>query len=260
MFEVALYTAGGSLDFVRRHMAIINELERLRRELSLGIVDVLDFGGGHSPLADFIRLYGLTENYSLTVADIDSEAITAARVVAPLVAKSLLAQDGSLPFTDASFDIVVSSDVFEHIPHSRREDWAHELQRVARHAQVHNVPCDGEQFASSQADRSYQTWHIEQFGTPEPWTAEHLANGCPTIDELRALFAGSNIYGLANVDQWLSIMKLEGTRPSHVSRFLRGRAYAAKGQFRDRDGPYKAAFVTWRRADGRRAEDSAPGF
>ncbi|MDP9227317.1 MAG: class I SAM-dependent methyltransferase, partial [Actinomycetota bacterium] len=143
LLEVAMYTAGGSLDFVRRHMTIVNELEQLRRGSRLAKLDVLDFGGGHSPLSPFLRLYGLRANYRVTVADVSAEAIGAAQLASPLVAKELLSQEGSLPFPAGKFDVVVSSDVFEHIPRGFREHWAGELKRVSRIGQIHNVPCDG---------------------------------------------------------------------------------------------------------------------
>ena len=239
-----MYTTGGSLDFVRRHLAMVNELERIRRELGLASMDILDFGGGHSPLSTFLRLYGLATNYRLAVADIAADAIDAARLEPPLVSKHLLAQDGSLPFADRSFDVAVSSDVFEHIPPSHRQPWASELHRVVRHAQVHNVPCDGDEFASSSADAAYQAWHLKHFGTPEPWTAEHLENGVPALAELSGMFPGYEIQGIANADRWLTIMKDEGTNPSAFARLRRGLSYAHSGWRHDRTPPFKAAFVS----------------
>ena len=241
--EVGLYAAGGSLDFVRRHMAIVNELELLRGKLH-GRLRVLDYGGANSPLSTFLRLYGLADRYQVVVADVDVTAIANATLRKPLDSAVLLEPNGTLPFADGAFDAVVSSDVFEHIPRRDRPRWAKELHRVARHAQIHNIPCDGDDYVSSKADAAYQRWHIGRFGAPEPWTAEHIANGVPSVEELMMLFPGAMIRGIANADLWLRTMKAEATQSSIAGRFARAVAYAIGRRHQDSHGPFKACLIT----------------
>ena len=224
-------------------MAIVSELELLRGKLH-GRLRVLDYGGANSPLSTFLRLYGLADKYQVVVADVDATAIANASLNKPLDGAVVLEPDGILPFGDDTFDVVVSSDVFEHIPQWDRPRWAREIHRVARHAQIHNIPCDGEDYVSSKADAAYQRWHIGRFGAPEPWTAEHIANGVPSVDELMMLFPGAMIRGIANADLWLWTMKADATRSSIAGRFARAVAYAIGRRHQDSHGPFKACLIT----------------
>lgn len=241
--EIGIYAAGGSIDFVRRHMAIVNELELLRARLR-GRLHVLDYGGANSPLSTFLRLYGLADRYQVVVADIDASAVAHAQLRRPLEASVVLEPGGTLPFADGTFDVVVSSDVFEHIPQQDRARWSQELQRVARHAQIHNIPCDGGDYVSSKSDAAYQAWHVDSFGAPEPWTAEHIANGVPSVAELKMLFPGARIRGVANAELWLRTMKEEATRSSLPARLVRGILYATNRRRLDSHAPYKACLLT----------------
>ena len=241
--EVVASTGLGSIDFVRRHMTIVNEVEALRQQLGRRI-DVLDFGGAHSPLSDFLRMYGLGRHYRVTLADVDQAAIARARLRPPLQSRHVLDPSARLPFEDGAFDVVVSSDVFEHIPVRERPRWASELQRVSRHGQVHNIPCDGDQFVSSRTDAEFQRWHVARFERPEPWTAEHIANGVPRVDELKELFPEARLKGSANAALWLRTMKDEAARRSSVRRLTRALAYALLRQRLDARGPYKACLLT----------------
>ena len=241
--EVCLCAGGASIDFVRRHAAIVSELEAWRARLDQRI-DVLDFGGANSPLSKFLRLYGLAKHYRVIVADVDATAIEAAQLRPPLEAAVVLHPDGTLPFADQSVDVSVSSDVFEHIPKPDRRRWADELLRVTRLGQVHNVPCDGEDYASTATDAAFQAWHTELFGVPEQWSAEHIANGVPTVDELLDLFPGSQVRGIANAEYWLETMKDEASRTSLPARVARSIRYVVRGSQNSAKSPFKACLLT----------------
>ena len=243
--ELAIYARVGALDFVRRHVAILNELERIRADLGHQLT-VLDFGGGTSQLSVMLRLYGLASQYRVVVADVDAPAVAEAGLRPPLSESVLLDPRGSLPFETDSFDVAVSSDVFEHIPRDSRSRWANELHRVAQHCQIHHVPCDGNGFSSTRADRAYQEWHLRRFGREERWTAEHIANGVPDIGELQALFPNATLRGIANSDFWLRTITSEGERPRPMARLRRGIAYALYLRRRDSHQPYKACLLVER--------------
>jgi len=76
------------------------------------------------------RLYGQTGHDEVAVTDIDRAAVDAVELRSPVTRKHVIEPTPPLPFRDLTFDVVVSSDVFEHIPRDLRDPWARELARV----------------------------------------------------------------------------------------------------------------------------------
>lgn len=240
-FGIFELLALGSLEWMRRHLAVINELERLRAERPL--MSVLDFGGADGALGRALDLYGLADHYEVTVADIDLSQATLRR---PIRALASIDPDGKLPFADGSFDVVASSDVFEHIPPEARPRWATELHRVSRGGQVHTMPCDSAdgRFASTAADRRFAAWYTNRFGEPERWTEEHLAMGTPQLEEVTSLLSPSTVRPIVNVDVWFAAMvaKHGSTGISARLRFLA--RYLVRFRRRAGQPPFKnAVFV-----------------
>jgi hypothetical protein len=205
---------------------------------------VLDFGGGAGGLSKVIMLHGLTSSYEVVLADVNSAALRIAPRCAPVLGMVQLPFDPSLPLAAGAVDVVVSSDVFEHIPQSARLPWSTELERVARYGQIHTMPCtsnDG-QFAAERTDRALQAWHERTFGKADPFTAEHLQNGLPTPDDLRAMFPDGVLTGFANAEVWLKAMKGSLSRPSRFARLVA--AFSALPSIGKYDTPpFKNCFV-----------------
>ncbi len=89
---------------------------------------VLNVGSG-----PFLELELLDSTGSeLTVCDIDERAIDEAKRQhgARLARADVTRPDGTLPYDDGSFDLVVSMDVIEHLPDPR--PWLAEIVRVLR--------------------------------------------------------------------------------------------------------------------------------
>jgi SAM-dependent methyltransferase len=209
----------GSVEWMRRHLAIVNAMEALRRTVGRDQLRVLDFGGANGALGRALRFYGLEDAYRLVLVDIDRDAIESAPVRAPVEAKVVIEPSGVLPFPDGAFDLVVSSDVFEHIPASARPHWSRELARVARLGQIHSVPADSDDgtWISTDVDRQYDAWFHERFGTRDLWTSEHLTTGVPTIQSLKDLFDG-RIEGISNARAWLLSMQAQQGSKSLAAR------------------------------------------
>ena len=237
LFEMA---ALGSVEWMRRHLAFINELEALRGRRP-GPLRVLDFGGGEGALGRALALYGLADAYAVTVVDIEEAAIRATPIRPPIRAAIVIEPDGELPFASGTFDVVVSSDVFEHIPRSHRAHWAGEISRVSAGAQIHSVPCDSAdgRWNSTAADRLFLAWYEDRNGGPERWTAEHLDVGAPMVEELAALFAATRVVPIVNSAVWFAAMKAQyGPRdPLARLRFVLG--YEARMRRRADEPPYK---------------------
>ncbi len=212
LFEALAYPFVGSFEWMRRHLLIIEELERIRTAERRPYLTVLDFGGADGSLARALRLYRVAGRYRLILADTDRSAVDAAPI-GELIVRRLVIDRPPLPLPNGSVDVAVSSDVFEHIPAPLRAAWAGELSRIARLGQIHTMPLDSAdgRWASSAADREFASWYADRYGRDEPWTAEHLANGPPTVTELGSIFGAASIVGFGNVHVWQRFVRDEFT-------------------------------------------------
>ncbi len=257
LFEALAYPYIGSFEWMRRHLLIIEELERIRVAQQRQDLTVLDFGGADGSLARALRLYRVAGRYRLVLADIDRLAVDAAPID-QLIVRRLVIDRPPLPLPDDSVDVAVSSDVFEHIPPPLRAAWAGELRRVARLGQVHTMPLDSAdgRWASSEADREFAGWYRGRYGRDEPWTAEHLAIGPPTATELGGIFGASSLVGFGNVHVWQRFVRDEFTPAPPWRRLAFATSHLAELRTADATPPLKSGLVVVRR--GRQAEGMDP--
>ncbi len=247
--EVCASVAYGSVAWLVRHLRILDALEAVRP--AGGKLSVLDFGGGTEALARVMRAYRLEGAYEVTLVDVDTAALAACRRSPPIVAVHAMEPDArALPFDDGAFDACVSSDVFEHIPHSERAHWAAECRRLARTTAVHTIPCDGGdgRFDGSAADRDFEAWYRERFGESERFTREHLDLGVPTFEELTMLFPGARLHGFANTTLWRTMLRQQFARTSLPGRLVNGLWYRRQGHARAAEPPFKSCLVVEPRA------------
>lgn len=90
-----------------------------------------------------------------------------------------------LPFEDASFDAATSIDVLEHLALGARRGHVDELLRVAASRVVLCCPLGTPEHIA--AERELAEWYAALSGARAPFLDEHVENGLPTEDELRAL-------------------------------------------------------------------------
>ncbi|WP_318036376.1 glycosyltransferase [Cupriavidus pinatubonensis] len=88
------------------------------------------------------------------------------------------ATDLNLP--DASYDVVVALDVFEHIPQDLREMFLKHTSRVARLLTLIGAPFDRP--GVSEAEKEASEYWGALFHTPYRWLDEHAQNGLPDLD------------------------------------------------------------------------------
>lgn len=158
-------------DSARRFAAIAAILARL--EPAAG-ARVLDVGGHPGTLARLLRPLFPT-----------AEILTVDRVEADL--EHYRHADGTaLPFAEASFDIVVSSDVLEHVSPAERRAFVAELCRVARAFVVLGAPFHHPAVEAIEAQLN--AFHAARLGADHPWLGEHVAHGLPRLPETLALF------------------------------------------------------------------------
>jgi ubiquinone/menaquinone biosynthesis C-methylase UbiE len=104
---------------------------------------VLDVGCGSGTLAILAAL-------GCRVFGVDISPLNCGQAVRNGYAAAVVADVAELPFTDRSFDAVVSLDVMGHIPFERKDDCIREWRRVLRAGgvQLHGIECDPLDYAS----------------------------------------------------------------------------------------------------------------
>jgi 2-polyprenyl-3-methyl-5-hydroxy-6-metoxy-1,4-benzoquinol methylase len=135
MSGLAQVVAKRSVDIMVDHELINSEWNRvawgnyetnvqfLRRVgLDRGALKILEIGCGKGAILDFLRLCG----HHVRGIDLDPQAIEECGACHPEIEASVASGD-QLPFDDASFDVVISLDVFEHI-----RDTEQHLREVTR--------------------------------------------------------------------------------------------------------------------------------
>lgn len=108
----------------------------------------------------------------------------------------------NLPFPDASFDVVVSSDVLEHIPPERRERFLGELRRVSRDLVIVAAPFDTPGVAG--VEELVRRYALLAAGTEQAQLEEHRRNGLPDLSAAESSFveAGWRVTSFGNGNLW----------------------------------------------------------
>ncbi len=192
-FPGAAWTA---FDRYSRYGAIVRAL---RSTLGTGTLRVLDVGDGAGYLSAFDP-------------DVDAVSVDLAPTAEPLPGTVRLAADGTrLPFPDASFDAVVSSDALEHVPPDRRPDFVAELARVSRELVLLAAPFDTPGVAG--AEELARRFVLLVTGRPQEQLEEHREHGLPGVEDTQAAFAALGLQvavaGAGNLHDWLAMMLLK---------------------------------------------------
>lgn len=158
----------------------------------------------------------------------------------------------ALPFPDRSHELVVCTDVMEHLPADRRAEALAEVLRVsARRAWV-SFPCGADAAA---ADRRIAA-AARRLGRPEPgWLLDHLEHGLPMPDEALAWPAPGFRRGWAwslPVRRHLGVLLMEhAPGGTLLDRLARMRAVRASVLGRPgRDGAHYRLELWFERAEG----------
>jgi len=155
------------LDPWLRYLPVV---EILRHSLFRKSPRVLDVGSGAAGLAHFLRR-------PVTGVDLEFPRAELSRFLSALM--PVRASATNLPFRDSSFDAVVSMDLLEHLPRSRRTTAVRELFRVARDLLIFGFPY-GEKSAAFDSEALREE---RARGVRLGWREEHVRHGVPG-DEL----------------------------------------------------------------------------
>lgn len=106
----------------------------------------------------------------------------------------IVASATQLPFKDDEFDVVVASDVLEHIPPDLRKTVIGESLRVARKLVIYGFPCGQ---LAWESDRDLLEAYVQTDLTPPNWLTEHMEAAFPEPELLKQV-DGWDVQQLAN--------------------------------------------------------------
>ena len=117
----------------------------------------------------------------------------------------------SLPFPDASFDIVASHDVYEHLPVGGREAFVAELVRVSAGPVVLVAPFADPRTAACEA--MVNAYYVSRTGHTLDPLDEHREGGLPPLAELETfldrLGVERHVHGDGWLFHWLTLMLMK---------------------------------------------------
>lgn len=87
------------------------------------------------------------------------------------------------PFKDFTFDVVVSSELYEHIVHENRERSVSEMLRVSKNYIILGAPFFSEE--AKEAEIKVNEFFHKLTGNDHQWLAEHIKNGLPSEKQLK---------------------------------------------------------------------------
>jgi ubiquinone/menaquinone biosynthesis C-methylase UbiE len=218
------------IDRWSRYMHVANEIQKMKRRSS-----VLDIGSGGLGISGFLN--SERSDLDFFSLDVRKDAFKAIRRAHRIVA------DGcKLPFIDKAFDTVVSVDTAEHIPKSIRHNFYKELKRACKKRIILTCPMQSSDgiFQGKKYDITFQYLHEKIYGAKEPNTAQHIAAGHPTTEEIKREFPHSAIYGYKNCDIWLKYMLFS---PKPFLGLFTGLLYYSFWKRDDDKPPYWGAII-----------------
>ena len=184
-----------NIDGALRYAAII---DLLADRFHAG-VDVLEVGSGAGGITEFLRF---------PVTGLDS-AFDRTELNATPYLRRVQGQAQAMPFESGSFNVVVAAEVLEHIPASDREAALGEMLRVLRPGgrMIVTFPADE---TARECDLRLNAAYRDRYGSDHPWVIEHIQEGVPSTDEMRALLerlagpeATVSVHRHMNRDAWL---------------------------------------------------------
>jgi SAM-dependent methyltransferase len=173
-------------------------LEELSKHVG-GNCRILEIGSGTLGIGEFARVPFVGCDISFTAKP--------KKPMLPVISSAM-----QLPFATGSFDVVIASDVMEHVPPEQREKLIAEALRVARKGAVFGFPCGRDAFLLDQKLFS----DYQRRGMPPPiWLEEHMQHPFPDRDLFRTAPNGWQLATRANESlrfhYWL--MRREMWRP-----------------------------------------------
>lgn len=110
-----------------------------------------------------------------------------------------------MTFRDESYDIVVSTDVLEHIPFEKKKAFIEEAVRVTKDYLIIAAPFNTESVDT--AEQLTNDFNIKLFGEGQSWLEEHFKNKKPELDQIKKILKSHaldyEVIGTNNLHNWV---------------------------------------------------------
>ncbi|HEX6714887.1 MAG TPA: methyltransferase domain-containing protein [Thermoleophilaceae bacterium] len=203
-----------TVDTALRYTAMIE----LMRPLFRPDLEVLEVGSGAAGVTAFLKF---------PVVGVDPAFDRTEQLTTPYLTR-VEGSANALPFEDASFDVVLSAEMLEHVPADARRAALSEMFRVLRPGgrMIVTFPADE---PARRLDLALNEAYRRRYGEDHPWVAEHISEGVPVTAEVAALareIAGSAgtvaVHKHDPARSWLLHQMLYGARRWYLPALLTG--------------------------------------
>lgn len=145
--------------------------------------EILEVGSGSKGIAKYLTK-GYIVGCDINFADYAERQRQINRNLIPITGSA-----ESLPFKNGSFEIVVSSDMLEHVKSTARENVIKELHRVANKMVFLIFPCGNEALES---DRRLRKYYESKNRKVPRWLTEHLESSFPLEEDISNVLNKNN--------------------------------------------------------------------
>ena len=179
------------------------------RRLALAVLSQFDHGSVLSVGDPFAQLSTYLPGFDITATDV-ADPLPNASHRGPFIKADFTNSAGAFP--PASFDLVVSTDVLEHIPGDRRFEFLAQAARVARRTAFIAFPAGPDARHAEAMLRS-----SKRHTTFRAALNEHASHGLPEVQEVEAMLErvglAYEIRPLTTLSEWLTsfVFELDGS-------------------------------------------------
>lgn len=148
----------------------------------------------------------------------------------------LIASAASLPLADQSFDVVIASDVLEHVPPELRKTVIHEALRVARRLVIFGFPCSD---TAHDLDKELRQTYLRRNLQVPVWLEEHMEAAFPEPSLFEDL-SGWNVVQFSNESirfhRWMMRLEMNKNFARVTARLVRYTPWLLRPLLRLGDG------------------------
>lgn len=175
-------------DLYTRNLLITKLVNHVRDKEKLKILDV---GGRGGLLKDFLK------GDSFYILDILSSERKEENYI--------IGNIRAAPLKNSSFDVVISSDLYEHIPAEDRLKTVSEMLRLSKNFVVLGAPFYSKEVEDAETEAN--NFFLKNAGEPHPWLKEHIKNRLPLRHDLENFLIENgfefHILETNNISNWL---------------------------------------------------------